>query len=340
MTNSRHGFTLIELLMVVAIVAIAIALLFPAAQSAREAARRVQCANNLKQVGLAMHDYHDQHGTLPPGVNGCCGGTWLLFVLPGIEQSSLYNSWNFTGNNRSGEQRGREIFGYSGAANATVTGSRVSVFYCPTDPNNRTLAGVGRVTSQNYVVNFGNTISNQPPFYQYCGRRIPFLGAPFGDVNAPALDASATSAEATGTAHPGTFSFAGITDGLSGTFLTSEVLVGTGGDLRGFSWWGYAAMFTGLLPPNSPSPDVMPSSRHCGLVPPNPPCSGATGGQTADGTYVGLGLLNNPRSKHPGGVTIGMADGSVRFVRNSVCVFVFQALSSTSGSETMSSDSY
>ncbi len=339
MNNSRYGFTLIELLMVVAIVGIAIMLLLPAAQSAREAARRVQCANNLRQIGLAMHDYHDEQGTLAPGANGCCWGTWLLFVLPYIDQSNLYNSWNFAGGARSDEKSAREMFGYAGAANVTVTGTRVGVFYCPSDPNNTALvgAGAGAVTSQNYVVNFGNTTSSQPPFYQYSGWRIPFLGAPFGDVRAPV--AAGTSDEAAGT-RLATIQFAAITDGLNGTLLTSEVLVGTGGDLRGFSWWRNGAMFTGLLPPNSPFPDVMPSSRHCGPVPPNLPCTGATGGQDRNGTYVGLGLLNNPRSKHNGGVTAGMADGSVRFIRNSVDVFVFQALSSTSGSEITSGDSY
>ena len=160
---------------------------------------------------------------------------------------------------------------------------------------------------------------------------------PFGDADATGavqtLDESAETRLAT-------IRFAAITDGLGGTLLTSEVLVGTGGDLRGFSWWGYAAMFSGLLPPNSPFPDVMPSSSDCGPVPPNPPCTGATGGQNADGTYVGLGPLNNPRSKHKGGVTVGMADGSVRFIKNSVDVFVFQALSSTCGNEVTSGDSY
>ena len=337
MNNSRLGFTLIELLMVVAIVGLAIMLLLPAAQSAREAARRVQCASNLRQIGLAMHDYHDEQGTLPPGANGCCRGTWLLFVLPYIEQSNLYNSWNFGGANRSGDATGREMFGYADPANATVTGTRVGVFYCPTDPGNTALGSIRAVTSQNYVVNFGNTISSQPPFYQYCGRRIPFLGAPFGDADAPGGRRTLDEAAEPGLA---TIRFAAITDGLGGTLLTSEVLVGTGGDRRGFSWWGYAAMFTGLLPPNSPIPDVMPSSRDCGPVPPNPPCIGATGRMNADGTYVGLGLLNNPRSKHNGGVTMGMADGSVRFIKNSVDVFVFQALSSTSGNEVTSGDSY
>ena len=115
MRNSRLGFTLIELLMVVAIVVIAIALLFPAAQSAREAARRVQCAHNLRQIGLAMHDYHDQHGTFPPGTSGCCGATWLLFVLPGIEQLNLYNSPGTSrASNGGGEMGERDMFAYSG----------------------------------------------------------------------------------------------------------------------------------------------------------------------------------------------------------------------------------
>jgi prepilin-type N-terminal cleavage/methylation domain-containing protein/prepilin-type processing-associated H-X9-DG protein len=337
MSNSRLGFTLIELLMVVAIVGIAIMLLLPAAQSAREAARRVQCASNLRQIGLAMHDYHDEQGTLPPGTNGCCWGTWLLFVLPYLEQSNLYNSWNFAGSSQSDEASARQMFGYAGAANVTVTGTRVGVFYCPTDPNNTALAGAGAVTSQNYVVNFGNTTSSQPPFYRYCGRRIPFLGAPFGDARASIVVQASDGAAGAGLA---TIPFAAITDGLGGTLLTSEVLVGTGGDLRGFSWWRYAAMFTGLLPPNSPFPDVMPSSRDCGPVPPNPPCAGATGGRDPDGTYFGLGLLNNPRSRHNGGVTVGMADGSVRFIRNSVDVFVFQAISSTAGNELASGDTY
>ena len=88
-----------------------------------------------------MHDYHDEQGTLPPA-NGCCRGTWLLFVLPYIEQSNLYNSWNFARANRSDETGEREVFGYAGPANATVTGTRVSVFYCPTDPGNAALGGV------------------------------------------------------------------------------------------------------------------------------------------------------------------------------------------------------
>jgi len=334
----RHlGFTLIESLMVVAIIVILIALLLPAALGAREAARRVHCTNNLKQIGLAMHDYHDQHGTFPPGVKGCCWGTWLLFVLPYIDQESVYDSWNFAGNNQYDRTVQAGMFRYAGAANTTVTFHRINDYVCPSDPNSANLVAKGAVTSQNYVVNFGNTITSQSPFYQFAGMKLPFRGAPFSDIGAPDIDVTSRCNAMT---RPGTVSFAGIPDGLSGTMLASEVLVGTGGDLRGFSWWGYAAQFTGLVPPNSSSPDVLQSSDYCGDVPPNPPCAGATGRENKGGIYIGLGLMNNPRSKHEGGVNVGMADGSVRFIKNSVDVFVFQALASTDGSEVVNSDSY
>jgi prepilin-type processing-associated H-X9-DG protein len=336
MNRCRVGFTLLELLVLIAVIAILAALLLPAVPAAREAARRTQCTNNLKQIGLAMHEYHDQQGSLPPGAKGCCWGTWLLFILPNIEQEGLFNSWNFVGDNRYDQTVQDGMFRYGGAANTTVTTSRLETYYCPTDPSNRSLAGGDGVTSQNYVVNFGNTISNQSPIYLYHGTKLPFLGAPFTDMGAP--DANVTMGPRLSNS-AGTVNFAGITDGLSGTMLTSEVLVGNGGDLRGYSWWGYAAMFTGLHAPNSSFPDVLLSARYCGSAPPNPPCTGATGSCAGD-LYIGLGLVNVPRSRHAGGVNVGMADGSVRFINNSVNAFVFQALSSTMGNEAVSADFY
>src|ERR1700728_1014369 len=97
MTRHRRGFTLIELLVVIAIIAVLIALLLPAVQSAREAARRAQCINNLKQVGIAMHNYHDALSSLPPGSMAVVDGTWQLFILPFLEQTTLYNSYNMYG---------------------------------------------------------------------------------------------------------------------------------------------------------------------------------------------------------------------------------------------------
>src|SRR5215469_2234557 len=96
----QRGFTLFGLLVVIAIIAVLIALLLPAVQAAREAARRAQCVNNMKQIGIAMHNYHDQNGSLPPGVKGCCYGSWQVYVLPWVEQQSLYNAWNHIGSNQ------------------------------------------------------------------------------------------------------------------------------------------------------------------------------------------------------------------------------------------------
>jgi prepilin-type N-terminal cleavage/methylation domain-containing protein len=95
--TSRRGFTLIELLVVIAIIAVLIALLLPAVQQAREAARRTQCKNNLKQLGLALHNYHDTHNVFPYAQTPCCAGghTWVEMILPYIDNSPMYNQINF-----------------------------------------------------------------------------------------------------------------------------------------------------------------------------------------------------------------------------------------------------
>jgi prepilin-type N-terminal cleavage/methylation domain-containing protein/prepilin-type processing-associated H-X9-DG protein len=351
MRNHRLGFTLIELLVVIAIIAVLIALLLPAVQAAREAARRAQCVNNLKQIGIAMHNYHDQQGSLPYGVKGCCWGTWLVSLLPYVEQQSMFNAWNAAGNTvymNAGSQP--DIFRYNGPTNVTVTSSRISAYICPSDPNVLSVTGNGvtvngtffPTTSQNYVVNFGNTITDQPQYYQWNGTNVPFLGAPFSDIGTPAVQLSLGGQYANVTITPSaTVSLAGITDGLSNSMLTAEVLVAAQtGDSRGFSWWGFAAQFTGLYPPNSSQPDVMQQASNCKNGTGNPPCVVSTGSIGSNGVYTGLGMANIPRSKHPGGVNVGMCDGSVRFIKNSVNIYTFQSLASTRGNEVVSSDAY
>src|SRR5437773_558439 len=104
----RRAFTLVELLVVIAIIGVLVALLLPAVQSARESARRMSCMNNLKQIGLALHNHHDAFGTFPPGgvTNGTCcgtqsGATWTIYILPFIEQQMLYDKYDFTQTNES-----------------------------------------------------------------------------------------------------------------------------------------------------------------------------------------------------------------------------------------------
>jgi prepilin-type N-terminal cleavage/methylation domain-containing protein/prepilin-type processing-associated H-X9-DG protein len=341
--NQRHrGFTLIELLVVIAIIAVLIALLLPAVQAAREAARRAQCTNNLKQVGLSMHNYHDSQGTLPPGVKGCCWGTWLVFVLPYIEGGNIFNAWNFVGNDRyEATVQAGATFRYGDPPNTTVSYRRINSYTCPSDPNALNLPGGAgwAVTCHNYVVNFGNTITNQPNLYAWNNTKLGFLGAPFTDMGAPDTDITAGTQQA---AAAGTVNFSGIPDGLSNTLMTSEILIGQGWNLHGFSWWGYAPQFTGLYPPNSTQPDVMQSTGYCSAGnPQGVNCVGATGTTSTGGLYSGgLGMNNIPRSKHPGGVNAGMCDGSVRFIKNSVNIYTFQGLSSAKGGEIIGSDSY
>ena len=151
-TYRQRGFTLIELLVVIAIIAILIALLLPAVQQAREAARRTHCRNNLKQIGLALHNYLDVHSTFPPsycvvpGVTTTVGGQWSAFarILPYLEQANLQNLINWNVN-------------YASQVNVAIT--RVPAYLCPSDPNDvvrvNPSTGVARDYPASYVMNFG-----------------------------------------------------------------------------------------------------------------------------------------------------------------------------------------
>jgi prepilin-type N-terminal cleavage/methylation domain-containing protein len=325
MTRSRSGgFTLIELLVVVAVIAILMALLLPAVQAAREAARRSLCKNNLRQIGLAMQTYHDIHGVLPPGKKGCCWGTWLVYLLPQIEQPSLYNAWNVCGTNAPGMPPGFDIdLRYFGAANMTVTSTRLAAYLCPSDGLNAPITAIVNgttyaCTSQNYAVNFGNTTQLQADY-----QGIRFGGAPFVDIGSPLADYFRPSQP--------TQSMSSIKDGTSQTLLLAEVVVGQGRDLRGFSWWGDAATFESFLAPNSSFPDVLFSGYYCQNASPNPPCTAAT-----------TALPNNyaARSRHAGGVNAALGDCSVRFIKDAVQIQVWRALTTTLGGEVLNGDGY
>src|SRR3954468_2839122 len=139
----RRGFTLIELLVVIAIIAVLIALLLPAVQSAREAARRAQCVNNLKQIGLGMHNYQSSNNVLPPGQKSCCWGTWILFMLPHVEQTALWNAWNFNGDLLYYQGQYDAPLRYGGVCNLTVSSTRVNAYICPSDGNATAVSGIG-----------------------------------------------------------------------------------------------------------------------------------------------------------------------------------------------------
>jgi prepilin-type N-terminal cleavage/methylation domain-containing protein/prepilin-type processing-associated H-X9-DG protein len=335
----RKGFTLIELLVVIAIIAVLIGLLLPAVQKIREAAARMSCSNNLKQIALANMNYESTYQKFMPaiGQNGCCWGTWMVAILPFMEQDNLYKGYtNFGGLDWTG-------FRYNGGGNRTVTSFALKSFTCPSDsPQTK-----GVTTEHNYVVNAGNTSFFQTALPIGCtpgtAGCTPFLGAPFGYYNGAAIDSSGFGWDSTlpwGKGAPGDTGgpppdvtkgqmgkqkkIADITDGTSNTLMASETVQGTAGDYRGFTWWGGAAGFTTYLTPNSSLPDVI-TGGGCGARPENPPCT-----TTSTLAYPRMVAA---RSKHTNGVNTAMCDGSVHFITNNVSYPVWQALGSAQGGE-------
>jgi prepilin-type N-terminal cleavage/methylation domain-containing protein/prepilin-type processing-associated H-X9-DG protein len=296
MQRNRKGFTLIELLVVIAIIAILMALLVPAVQKVRDAAARMSCANNLRQIALGMHNYHNQKKALPAawagnhtgatpnfGANNDAMqyGTWPILIMPFVELDAISSGYaNF------GNMQGSGVT-YATGANAGVIASRMAIFTCSAESGN-TFNGA---TLHNYVVNVGNTnigqtnVATTPP--------LAFGGAPFGPVKERGKKTSRTLLD--------------ITDGTSNTIMLSEIIQGETNDGRGLIWYGETAVFTGLLPPNSTAPDGMTVA--CNTNAPNPPCSTAA---SPDAAFYAA------RSKHSGGVNVALCDASVRFVADDV----------------------
>ena len=241
--KNKKGFTLVELLVVIAIIGVLVGLLLPAVQSAREAARRTSCVNNMKQLGLAVHNYHDTNNRFPAGRGSCCWGTWQVLVMPFMEEKNaadLYQNW--------GDSSGLR---YSQGTNLDVTTQRYPTLTCPSDQPNSPFGGI---TNHNYAVNYGNTGYDQ----QAVLNDVAFMGAPF----------TGNPDEKRG--------FNSVNDGTSKTMLMAEVRQGQGRDLRGFTWWGDASGFQTYLAPNSPLPDRIYSAYYCNERP-NLPCAASSG---------------------------------------------------------------
>lgn len=312
----RPAFTLVELLVVIAIIGVLVALLLPAVQAARESARRSQCTNNLKQITLAVHNYADVwRGALPVGEYACCWGTWLVGLLPYIEQQALFERYQYFGSvqNAAGNNYAQTDANtrYGGALNRPVTTNRINTYTCPSDMKSEPRGGI---TFHNYVANHGNTTLHRTASFGTTSTGQPnlFAGAPFIFVG------SATAAIQV-------VRLAEIVDGQSNTLAFSETVQGKQGDLRGFSWWNGGAHFSTYLTPNSSQPDVLENIIYCfPNVPLNPPCTGPT--SSSPSTIAA-------RSRHPNGVLASMCDGSVRFVSNNVFLDTWRGLSTNNGGE-------
>jgi prepilin-type N-terminal cleavage/methylation domain-containing protein len=320
MRRIRKGFTLIELLVVIAIIAILIALLVPAVQKVREAASRSQCANNLKQLGLATHSFHDSNKSLPAfqGASGCCWGTWPICLMPFLDQNNQairYQNWggsDTTNVTPTGTliDNGR----YNNAVNITISGARFAVLTCPTDSPTKT----GSVANHSYVVNLGNTGLNQAISITggWLGTTVVLQGGTPWKRALTAFDKTSG------------VKLTSISDGTSSTIAFSEVIMSTTGDYRGFIWWGDQTGYAGgLLLPNDSTPDMTSTGGGCTSSPAGGlPC-------TPNVNPPNPGSALAARSRHVGGVNACLCDGTVRFIGNSIDINTWRALHSSQGAD-------
>lgn len=347
--------TIVELLVVIAIIGILIALMLPAVQAAREAARRMQCLNNVKNIALAIHNYHDSYKCFPAGSKNANYLTWVHFTLPYCEQQAAYDRLNFDGPlimpGSGGGKYDAMAHDDSWDNKYLFADVRFKLHSCPSDVNgdsNRSpcvtypFVEISNLKMKlySYVACAGNTAlygvesgehnKKHPRGWvpEYHG--VKHGGACFGmtrDTNESLEAMSAFPAKAW-------VLISEVRDGLSNTMLISESIQaeqpGDGDDLRGMTAWGPTAMFTAFIGPNSKEADRLLGTAYCNNLP-YQPCEGP---DRVDGVAVSrIGA----RSRHPGGVNVGKADGSVSYFANSVDLGLWQALSTANGGETASS---
>jgi prepilin-type N-terminal cleavage/methylation domain-containing protein/prepilin-type processing-associated H-X9-DG protein len=376
-----RAFTLIELLVVIAIIAVLIALLLPAVQSAREAARRIQCTNNLKQLGLAVHNYHATNNCFPSGAlypcsavdfgNGNQGACWdwavgpLVQIFNYTEQTVLYNAYNAAcgvWGSYPPDTSGPTLWW----ANTTVFNTQMSTFVCPSDSRQlpQVYGATGHQYTQNSVANYGGNFGGPFCFGGYSGTIIPSTNPGFSSFFDPDLLMSTAR----------TIGIQAVTDGTSNTTLWSEMLTppattvvaGTG------KMFENRVFFDAAAPNSTPTPaGVLAFLGACYALPPGTPAVHSAMGyqwwtgypyytnsnfnhvgtpntrqcQTALGNRLGTAGLDiygtgSPNSLHPGGVNVGFADGSVKFIKDSINSQTWWALGSRAYGEVISSDAY
>lgn len=329
---ARRGFTLIELLVVIAIIAVLIGLLLPAVQKVREAANRMSCSNNLKQIALACHSYHDTAQKLPYGrkTDVYNAYTWSALILPYMEQTNKYN--NMTGVPDNALDAGGNVVGYLAQLPDPAVGreSLVKPYCCPSDQPPR----AGEVGS-NWGRNRGN--------YLGCVGAGNMYGVAFaGQTPTTGLAGIFQTSPGQNVKNRAVCTLGGdISDGTSNTVMFSEGLAtsvtGWGGNPGDIMLGNMgAALFTTFNPPNTTVADLLrgngdgdanvcPQNRGDPLY--TAPCAW-TGSTQANSYY-------SARSKHAGGVNAAMGDGSVRFVSNNVNATTWRQVGTRVGGETL-----